>query len=101
MVESRNLNRKGAMAFKCPGCGRPLYNRKRATCEFCSAPLPASLLLNAGQQARIEAMKQLEQRLHREVMSRDLPGGRGDGGFSGGGDFGGGSDSGGGGGDCG
>ena len=82
------------MAFNCPACRRPLYNRRRATCEFCSAPIPASLLLTAGQQARVEAMKQSDRSRHREAMTREFPGGGGDFGSAGfdlgGGDCGGG-----------
>jgi hypothetical protein len=72
------------MAFKCPNCARPLYNRRRATCEFCAAAIPPGLLLTSGQQARVDAMKRDEQSRHREAMSRDLPGG---GSLSGGGDL--------------
>ena len=63
------------MAFKCPACGQPLYNRRRATCESCGAAVPESLRLSPTQQKQFEVMKEREKKEHREFMERQLPGG--------------------------
>jgi hypothetical protein len=66
-----------AMAFHCPSCNKPLYNRRRATCESCGAALPKHLLLDAGQRQRFEELRRQEDKAHREFMERDFPGGAG------------------------
>ena len=41
------------MAYHCPECKRVIFNRRKATCDFCGAPLPAELLFT---KAEIEAL---------------------------------------------
>jgi predicted amidophosphoribosyltransferase len=65
------------MAFLCPACNKPLYNRRRPTCGACGASLPEHLRLSAAQQQRLEAMRQQEAKDHKEFMERELPGGNG------------------------
>ena len=65
------------MTFKCPSCNRPLYNRRRATCEFCGKPIPASHLLSARQRGAIDQLKKDEAKRHREFMERDISTGGG------------------------
>ena len=60
------------MAFKCSKCRRQLYNRRRATCEFCGVPLGAALRLSETQRTRIDALKAAEARAHREFIEREL-----------------------------
>jgi len=60
------------MAFKCSKCGRNLYNRRRLTCEFCGADLPATLRMSASQIAAIERLKAAEAKEHREFMEREI-----------------------------
>ena len=57
------------MAFKCPSCERPLYNRRRSDCEFCLHPLPAALQLSAAQQAVVDREK---HELHERRRARDV-----------------------------
>lgn len=66
------------MAFKCPGCNRPIYNRRRKACEFCGDAIPDSLLFTSRQSALIERLKTDESKQHREFMERDLHPGSGD-----------------------
>jgi hypothetical protein len=61
------------MSFKCPNCGRELYNRKRETCEFCDSVVPRNLRLTASQIASIVQLKAAEAKQHREFMSHDVP----------------------------
>lgn len=46
------------MAFECPSCNRPLYNRRRDTCEFCGVAVPEELLLSPAQQAILDKLKE-------------------------------------------
>lgn len=85
------------MAFECPSCNRPLYNRRRDTCEFCGEAVPEELLLSSEQQAALDKLK--EYHLRRRPSSDSSRGGwiaAGDTGWDAG-DFGGGGDGGGGG----
>jgi hypothetical protein len=61
------------MAFRCPSCNKPLYNRRRATCQSCGAPVPEHLLLNADQRDRLDEFRKREEKDHREAMERELP----------------------------
>ena len=51
--------------YRCPGCGREIYSRRRRACEFCDLPLPPEFLLT---DAECEAMDQelLEMHQRRE-----------------------------------
>lgn len=65
------------MTFKCPSCNRPLYNRRRATCEFCGKPVPDALRLSGDRRAKIDRLKADEAKRHREFMGRDISTGGG------------------------
>ena len=69
------------MAFKCTKCGKPLYSRRRKTCEFCGTAVPDVLRLSGKQQAFIEKLKADEAKQHRESMERDVSTGGGSGGI--------------------
>jgi len=58
------------MSFRCPSCDRPLYNRRRVTCEFCGATIPQTLLLNQAQIDAIERLKSVEAKDHRDFMTQ-------------------------------
>lgn len=60
------------MGFQCMKCGRLLYNRRRAACEFCGAAVPDKLRLSATQRSIIERLKAAEAERHREFMGRSL-----------------------------
>ena len=62
------------MSFKCPKCARPLYNRRRANCEFCGATIPQFQRLSTAARQLIDRMKADEARQHREFMSRETGG---------------------------
>lgn len=64
------------MPFRCPKCGRPLYNRRRKTCEFCGTEIPAALRLTDRQIAFVEGLKRAEAEHHRQFMQHP-PGGSG------------------------
>src|SRR5688500_5835292 len=93
------LTEDAVRTFTCPACSRPLYNRRRASCEFCGKPVPTSLLLSAAERARIDDLRSNDLQKRRQRYR--LNSGAADGGsyFGGwfGGDGGGSSDSGGGG----
>ena len=76
------------MAFRCPSCNQPLYNRRRPKCGSCGATLPKHLLLDAAQQDRLAALRKREEKDHREFMEREFPGSGGLGGVGGFGGFG-------------
>ncbi len=40
--------------FRCPACGFTVFNRRIAACESCKAPLPANLMFNGKELARLE-----------------------------------------------
>ena len=91
-------------SFTCPACARPLYNRRRATCEFCGKTIPASLLLSNAQQSRIAEIRHGDRRRATEPGRDGASFGASNSTFDfGGGSFdsGGGCDGGGGGCDCG
>ncbi|HYE19826.1 MAG TPA: hypothetical protein VEA69_15355 [Tepidisphaeraceae bacterium] len=67
------------MPFHCGRCERVIYNRRRVTCEFCGAPIPAGQQLSPAQRAAIETLKANETRAHRAHMSRGEAAGGGDG----------------------
>ena len=74
------------MAFKCNGCGKPLYNRRRKNCEFCGGVIPEADRLSGKQQAFIEKLKVDEAKQHREAMEQhkdDVHGGGWGGGLGG------------------
>jgi hypothetical protein len=58
------------MSFQCPTCARPLYNRRRKECEFCGAPIPASLQLTEAQKDRLDRIKADEARRRRDESSQ-------------------------------
>jgi hypothetical protein len=58
------------MSFRCAKCDRPLFNRRRVTCEFCGALIPAHDRLNATQRAAIDRLKEIEHNQHRDFMKR-------------------------------
>ena len=60
------------MSFKCPKCRRQLYNRRKPTCSFCGAAVPAELRMSEMKAAFIEKMKTDEAKCHREFMERDI-----------------------------
>jgi ribosomal protein L37E len=60
------------MAFKCVSCEKPLYNRRRKTCEFCGAAIPESLRLSAKQQAFIQKLKVDEAKQHRDGIEAEV-----------------------------
>ncbi len=62
------------MPFRCPKCGRPLYNRRRKTCEFCGTEIPAALRLTDRQIAFVDGLKRTEAEHHRQFMQHP-PGG--------------------------
>jgi len=47
------------MAYEDPSCSRPLYNRRRATCEFRGA-VPEELLLTTEQRSALDRLKKDE-----------------------------------------
>lgn len=57
--------------YQCSRCGRTIFNRRNATCEFCGAPIPAELLYSAEQRASIDAdharNEQIRVRIAREA----------------------------------
>lgn len=61
------------MGFQCPKCRRQLYNRRKPTCSFCGASIPADLRMSEMKAAFIEKMKTDEAKRHREFMERDIP----------------------------
>lgn len=63
------------MSFKCPACGKPLYNRRKATCGACGKAVPEHLLLSEDQRQRLAGMRKREEKEHREFMEREFPGG--------------------------
>lgn len=67
------------MAFRCPSCDQPIYNRRRPTCAACGAALPKHLLLDKAQQDRLTAVRNREEKDHRGFMERGM--GNGMGGF--------------------
>lgn len=71
------------MAFRCQKCSKPLYNRRRTTCECCGAPVPESLRLSGEQRARLEEIREREKKGHREFMERNSSAGGGDAGSGG------------------
>ena len=58
------------MPFNCPKCRRPLYNRRRATCEFCNAPIPQSHQLPQTKRAYLKQVKEAGARAHAQWMKR-------------------------------
>ena len=48
------------MAYECPSCNRPLYNRQRATCEFRVVTVPEKLLLTHEQRVFLDRPKEDE-----------------------------------------
>ena len=65
------------MAFRCPSCNKPLYNRRRATCESCAVVIPEHLLLNAAQRQRLAEVRKQEEKEHRDFMERGMSTGMG------------------------
>ena len=65
------------MPFRCPSCNKPLYNRRRATCQSCGSALPKHLLLDTAQRERLAELREQEDKKHREFMERDFPSGGG------------------------
>jgi hypothetical protein len=63
------------MAFTCPACRKPLYNRLRDKCASCGAAIPENLRLTPARRDFLNRLKQDESRAHREFMERKLPGG--------------------------
>jgi DNA-directed RNA polymerase subunit RPC12/RpoP len=59
------------MSFRCAKCDRPLYNRRRVTCEFCGSLIPNRDRLNASQRAAIDRLKAIEHKQHREFMEQN------------------------------
>jgi hypothetical protein len=60
------------MPFRCPSCNKPLYNRRRSTCQSCGAALPKHLLLDAAHRDRLSEVRRQEEKNHREFMERDF-----------------------------
>ena len=58
------------MSFKCPSCERPLFNRRRKTCEFCGKPIPEAYLLTVSQTAKLDRLKAEEAKQHKEFMDQ-------------------------------
>jgi hypothetical protein len=58
--------------FKCPACGRSIFNRRNPSCEFCSASIPAELLYSVEQLALINAdherNEQIRSRLAKQAQ---------------------------------
>jgi hypothetical protein len=59
------------MAFKCKNCGRPLYNRRRKTCEFCGRDIPESDRLSVAQMRFVDRLKSEEAKQHHDFMLRN------------------------------
>ncbi len=57
-------------APRCPACQRIVYARRLPTCEFCHAPLPASVRLSAEERAASDAAFAEEREAHREWQER-------------------------------
>jgi ribosomal protein L37E len=62
------------MVFICPKCGKPLSNRRRNKCSYCSAEIPEKLRLTSKQQKRLQQMRSSEEKEHREFMEKEWPG---------------------------
>lgn len=43
--------------YRCPSCKGRVFNRRRPTCEFCDAELPAELLIPVEEQRAIDAAR--------------------------------------------
>ena len=53
--------------YHCPACGREIYLRRRATCEFCGKALPESMRLSPDElEAVDQEMKELHERRERD-----------------------------------
>ncbi len=50
------------MAFECPSCNRPLYNRRRDTCEFRGEAVPEELLLSPEERVVLDKLKECHLR---------------------------------------
>lgn len=82
--------------FRCPSCGFTIFNRRIATCESCSAVLPAELLFTAQHLAVIDAEHARNEQIRAKLASeRRKPRTWGDGDVDSGDDGGGGGDGGG------
>ena len=62
------------MAYTCPACRKPLYNRLRDKCACCGAAIPENLRLTGSRRDFLTRLKADESRTHREFMERKLPG---------------------------
>ena len=61
------------MTFRCPTCDSVLHNRRRVTCEFCGAIIPAGDRLTAAQRTAIDLLEKIERQEPAASMNRDLP----------------------------
>jgi hypothetical protein len=53
--------------YHCPACGREIYLRRRATCEFCGKALPESMRLSPDElEAVDQEMKEMHERRERD-----------------------------------
>jgi len=61
--------------FRCPSCGFPVFNRRVAKCESCSAALPNELRHTSEELKSIEAEhesnEKIRQQLVREAAERE------------------------------
>lgn len=42
------------MDYKCPSCGKMVFNRRLENCEFCNAPLPKEIVYTPEERERID-----------------------------------------------
>ncbi|MCA9772058.1 MAG: hypothetical protein KC466_06590 [Myxococcales bacterium] len=56
------------MAYQCPACQGPVYNRRRAACEHCGAAIPEEMRLSAEQIARLTEVQEEEAKRHKASM---------------------------------
>lgn len=77
------------MSYQCPSCHGVLYDRRRTTCGFCDAELPAELLFTPAEleqlrreeaaaderhgQQRAKEQAEAEEQAHRARESLDIP----------------------------
>jgi hypothetical protein len=56
------------MEFKCGACGRMIFNRRLAACEFCNAPIPQELLYTEEERQRID--REVKEEIRRQFAER-------------------------------
>lgn len=55
---------KAEDSIHCPGCGRPLYDRRRDTCGYCGQQMPESQCFSETQIDQIGRQREAEKKKH-------------------------------------